>query len=186
MSFLKLPPKPLPCPPVLIHFRSCRRETQTLCFKPSGFHGSPCWSRASLPLKCIPPVQPHWPPFFRLPELQPAELSPQPHPSFLRFWLKWLTQRDLPWLVANPYSHNIILSCFHHLQWSGLHICSFIWCVSPDTRLQVSLGQAPSLLWDLCPSPWTSPGYSLWAQQKPALNGGRKTWWPQRDAVLGS
>lgn len=98
----------------------------------------------------FPTLQPPWPPFFRLAELQPAVsfslcLCFFFPPLFLKFQLRCLSQRVLPWLVVTPHTYSVMLSCVHCLKLSRLHICSLIECLSPDPRLQVPLGQAPSL-----------------------------------------
>lgn len=64
---------------------------------------------------------------------------------FLRFQLMCLSQRVLPWAVVTTHTYMVMLSCFHCLKLSCLHICSLIECLSPDPSLQVPLGQAPSL-----------------------------------------
>lgn len=141
-------------PPGSIHFHSCSKpQTHTLCLKI-------CVAPVALSADAMPPwlskCVPH----------TATTLAPllQTHGAsaccffllftcafffflswFLRFQLMCLSQRVLPWAVVTTHTYMVMLSCFHCLKLSCLHICSLIECLSPDPSLHVPLGQAPSL-----------------------------------------
>lgn len=150
MSFLKLLPNPLPYPPGFIHFHICSKpQTHTLCFKtcvaPVALcaDAMPPWLSKCIPhtaATLAPLLQTCWASaccfFLLLPVLfffLISQISAQ-----APFWV-------LLWLVVTPHTYSVMLSCFHCLKLSYLRICSLIECLSPDPRLQVPLGQAPSL-----------------------------------------